>query len=62
MGFNGGIGKFIIWLNGNAIRHFKLHGRYGEPVSQTTGLGQGDPFSVLVALVYVGAQLLAVQA
>ena len=49
----------IITLNQGVVRRFKVHGRYGEQVIQHNGLGQGDPFSVLIALLYVGVQMVA---
>ena len=47
-------------FNRNVKRHFKVGGRYGDAIGQDNGSGQGDPFALLIALVYVGIQMLAV--
>ena len=50
----------LIDINKNMVRHIKIGGRYGDPQGQANGLGQGDPSSVLIALIYVGLQMRAV--
>ena len=62
IGFEHGMVEFIVALNKDSVRYFKIQGRYGDPVGQCNGLGQGDPFSVLVALLYVGVQMGAAEA
>ena len=42
----------IVELNKGVSRHFKVNGRYGEAIPQDNGFGQGDPFALLIALVY----------
>ena len=37
-------------------RYIKIGDRFGEPEGQRDGMGQGDPFSVVVALIFVGLE------
>ena len=37
-------------------RHIKIGSTYGEPFHPTNGYGQGDAFSILVALMLVSIQ------
>ena len=48
----------ILEINKGVARNFKVNGRYGEPIPQDNGFGQGDSFALLIALVYVGIQMI----
>ena len=54
IGFDKGMVDMMYNLNVNVLRHFKVGGRYGEAIGQDNGFGQGDSFSLMIALVYVG--------
>ena len=40
----------------NLIRYIKIGDRSGEPHGLHNGLGQGDPFSVIIAIIVVGLE------
>ena len=40
----------------NLIRHIKIRGTYGKPITGTNGLGQGDSLSMMIALMFVSVQ------
>lgn len=61
VGFNPNLVELLVGHGRSLCRYFKVHGPYGRPIGQHKGLGQGDPFSVLVAMVYVGAQMRTVE-
>ena len=50
----------ILDLNRNVQRYFKVGGKYGDPIGQDNGFGQGDPLALLIALIYVGVQMICV--
>ena len=43
-------------LNQNAERHIKIGNTYGEALDTSNGLGQGDSFAMMSAIIYVAIQ------
>ena len=43
-------------LNLNAVRRIKIGTAYGKPLHTFNALGQGDPLTLIVALLYVTVQ------
>ena len=47
-------------LQNNTTRIIKFANTFGQPFAATSGVGQGDPLSLVLAIVFVSWQLLMV--
>ena len=53
VGIDQGLVDLFESLNTNAVRRIKIGNTYGPELRPYNALGQGDPFALLAALVYV---------
>ena len=59
MGLHPSLTNLFLDLNTQTVRRVKIGGVYGEPFSTYNALGQGDPLTLVVALLYVSVQFKA---
>ena len=59
MGIHSNLVRLFLDLNVNAVRRVKIGNALGKPFQTFNALGQGDPLTLVVALLYVSVQFVA---
>ena len=59
MGLHKNLVRLFLDLNVKAVRRIKIGNTLGKPFSTFNALGQGDPLTLIVALLYVSVQFVA---